>query len=172
MGGQNRRSPLIGAGWGVLLAAVTLTGCSGAVDGKIVRAHGSSDSATLSLTVSACELKYNVDVAQDSEQVRVRVTGHRSGNGSPDCAMGCSFYCVTRSARARSSTRRPVRRSRWTRPCPCRNSAGSRLTQVDGRSWASANAQRQRSQVAHCSPSRPSPSLDKWARGCRRPRLS
>jgi hypothetical protein len=88
MGGQNRRSPLIGAGWGVLLAAFALTGCSGAVDGKIVRAHGSSDSATLSLTVSACELKYNVDVAQDSEQVRVRVTGHRSGNGSPDCAMG------------------------------------------------------------------------------------
>lgn len=115
-----------------LAGLLLVSGCADSGDARILRLEASADSTILKMSVAACVDRYAVETAQDTSEIRVRVTAYPEGDARGSCGIGSWCNCASRWERARSSTHRPGTRSSRRPPRPPPRLGDFRTTQRGG----------------------------------------
>lgn len=63
-----------------LAGLLLVSGCADSGDARILRLEASADSTILKMSVAACVDRYAVETAQDTSEIRVRVTAYPEGD--------------------------------------------------------------------------------------------
>lgn len=71
-----------------LAGLLLVSGCADSGDARILRLEASADSTILKMSVAACVDRYAVETAQDTSEIRVRVTAYPEGDAGGSCGIG------------------------------------------------------------------------------------